>query len=244
MEYVYLDAPFKATGDPDTGIATFYPNREYFEWYLKDETAAEGKRKSLEYILNILIRQGPFDGIIGFSQGAGMATRVVHYLNNSPIKLKSPLKFVILIGGVPPTELQDQDIPDIQFPSLHVMGTADHLLPQSKQLEQMYDPMSRQCLFHPEGHNIPSVRTNTYPKIVRWVKRYFNASTVIPSAPIAIPGSPSMTTRSRTSSQSMSRSRSSSQSGNTTLASSNSSSSTSTASSFIQLVSKICLRDL
>jgi predicted esterase len=233
MEYVYLDAPFRATGEPDNGIATFYPNREYFEWYLKDETAAEGKRKSLEFILSVLIKQGPFDGIIGFSQGAGMATRVVHCLNSSSISLRTPLKFVILIGGVPPTELQAEEIPEIVLPSLHVMGTADHLLPHSKQLEQMYDPSTRQCLFHPEAHNIPSVRTNTYPKIMRWIKRYYNSSTVVPSQPIAIPSSPKFGTRTRT--------RTSSNSGATTVATSGN---TSTASSFVSLVSKICLRDL
>jgi predicted esterase len=232
MDYVYLDAPFRATGEPDAGIATFYPNREYFEWYLKDETAAEGKRKSLEYILSVLVKQGPFDGIIGFSQGAGMATRVVHCLNSTSISLKTPLKFVILIGGVPPTELQAEQIPDIMLPSLHIMGTADHLLPHSKQLEQMYDVSNRQCLFHPEGHNIPSVRTNTYPKVVRWVKRFYNSSTVLPTQPMAIPSSPK-TTRTRTRTSSMSGT-------NSTLASSN----TSTASSFVSLVSKICLRDL
>jgi len=233
MDYVYLDAPFRATGEPDAGIATFYPNRDYFEWYLKDETAAEGKRKSLEYILSVLLKQGPFDGIIGFSQGAGMATRVVHHLNNASIALKTPLKFVILIGGVPPTELQAEQIPDILLPSLHIMGTADHLLPHSKQLEQMYDICSRQCLFHPEGHNIPSVRTNTYPKVIRWIKRYYNKTTVSPTQPIAIPSSPKVQrTRSRTSSAS----------GTSTIMSN--SSNTSTASSFVSLVSKICLRDL
>lgn len=32
MEYTFIDAPFEATGPPDDGIATFYPNKPYYEW--------------------------------------------------------------------------------------------------------------------------------------------------------------------------------------------------------------------
>jgi len=217
MDYVFLDAPFRATGNPDEGIATFYPNREYFEWFLKDETAADGKRKSLEYIMSVLVKEGPFDGIIGFSQGAGMATRVAHFLENSSVSLKAPLKFIMLIGGVPPTELVSENTPEITLPSLHIMGTADQWLPQSKQLEQMFNSDSRQIIIHQEGHNIPSIRTNSYSKIVKWVKKYYNKRALM--AAEAVP----TRTRTRTSSNSAA---------------------SSTATSFVSLVSKICLRDL
>ena len=33
FEYVFIDAPFVALGPPDNGIATFYPNRPYYEWF-------------------------------------------------------------------------------------------------------------------------------------------------------------------------------------------------------------------
>lgn len=32
MEYVFIDAPFPASGPPDEGIALFYPKNPYYEW--------------------------------------------------------------------------------------------------------------------------------------------------------------------------------------------------------------------
>ena len=54
----------------------------------------------------------------------------------------------------------------LAFPSLHIMGEIDPLLPDSLLLEELYaDNTNRHTLKHSEGHNIPSIRTNLYPKI-------------------------------------------------------------------------------
>lgn len=45
------------------------------------------------------------------------------------------------------------------------MGDIDPLLPDSKILFDLYSTTSRNILMHEEGHNIPSIRTNLYPKI-------------------------------------------------------------------------------
>jgi hypothetical protein len=48
---------------------------------------------------------------------------------------------------------------------MHIMGDIDPLLSDSKQLFDLYSDKSRNILTHEEGHNIPSIRTNLYPKI-------------------------------------------------------------------------------
>jgi hypothetical protein len=45
------------------------------------------------------------------------------------------------------------------------MGDIDPLLSDSKKLFDLYSDKSRNILTHEEGHNIPSIRTNLYPKI-------------------------------------------------------------------------------
>ncbi len=55
------------------------------------------------------------------------------------------------------------------MPSLHVMGKLDYVLPLSNQLASMYDPEKRSSIIHNEGHNIPTVRSNTYDAIKHWI---------------------------------------------------------------------------
>jgi Serine hydrolase (FSH1) len=117
LDTSFVTAPFPATGPPDPGIAMFYPNHDYFEWVVSKETM-EGLHTSMELIADYISQNGPFDAILGFSQGAAMATRVVLKrlgLDN--------IKCVLLVGGVPPAEI-DHSV-KISIPSLHIMGLAD-----------------------------------------------------------------------------------------------------------------------
>ena len=107
LEYVFVDAPHAAEGPPDEGIGLYYPNQAYYEWYLKSkstDTYFEGLDESIRYIISVLVRDGPFDGIIGFSQGAAMATSLIHMQESGhkAFSGKRLFKFAILIGGVPP----------------------------------------------------------------------------------------------------------------------------------------------
>lgn len=129
MNCIFIDAPFPGRGEPDKGIAFFYPNRPYYEWFYrakKDSSGAiisaanpseassiyENLGESLKYLEDHLAVNGPYDGILGFSQGASMVTRLAQ-LQQKNIAVPSAadelyhskFKFVILIGGVPPQVL-------------------------------------------------------------------------------------------------------------------------------------------
>lgn len=54
MDYHFVDAPFSAQGAPDPGIALFYPDQQYYEWYHKDDSAEEKKAQAVDYIFRIL----------------------------------------------------------------------------------------------------------------------------------------------------------------------------------------------
>lgn len=109
----FLTAPYPAEGPPDNGIAQFYPNHDYYEWYYKRTSSAGeanlvGLDRSLQRIIDYMNEQGPFDGIVGFSQGTNIATRLAHKQQTSPESFRHTFKFVILIGGVPPKDFENK----------------------------------------------------------------------------------------------------------------------------------------
>lgn len=95
-----MTAPFAAVGPPDELIAYFYPNRMYFQWYLEEGNQTPNIQHSLESIKTFILKHGPFDGMLGFSQGAEMCTRLIQDLETS--NALGSIRMVILISGVPP----------------------------------------------------------------------------------------------------------------------------------------------
>lgn len=106
------NAPFAAQGPPDPGISMVYPNHDYYQWWIRRDDLNqadppyEGVEESLNYLVDIIKNQGPFKGIIGFSQGTAMVTLLMsrlQYLSENNLISKSLIpKFTILICGIPP----------------------------------------------------------------------------------------------------------------------------------------------
>eukprot|EP01036_Dinobryon_divergens_P026076 gene26076-34684_t len=192
LECEFIDAPHSAEGPPDGGIAIFYPAEfnSYYQWDKKPATERKddsneqaedesvGMQQSVEFVLQYLLQHGPFDGLMGFSQGAAMVTRVAMIVAEQHCAVLPSLRFLILIGGVQPLEtrftfLKDPDLQrKISMPSLHLMGSADPFLSRSRLLRaDFYEEASSTVLEHGEGHNIPSIRTNLYPAISQWLEK-------------------------------------------------------------------------
>jgi predicted esterase len=128
--------------------------------------------QSIQTVLAHMEQHGPYDGLVGFSQGAALVT-ILCMLNCCP-----NLRFVMLFGGYPATphlhlpKLQDdhfltdifnkyaKSVPNgelIDMPSLHVWGTTDLQVPseQSLALSNLYkNPVLH---VHTGGHFIPTM---------------------------------------------------------------------------------------
>ncbi|KAJ3681331.1 hypothetical protein LUZ60_015820 [Juncus effusus] len=120
----------------------------------------EGFEKSCEHLDEIILQKGPFDGILGFSQGAAMAAL---YLNNKQIFNKDILgfKFGIFCSGYR-APLLGLDSDPIRLPSLHCFGNGegekDRQIDRSNSvgLCEMFDESLRVLIEHDLGHIIPT----------------------------------------------------------------------------------------
>ncbi|RYR42036.1 hypothetical protein Ahy_A08g038486 isoform D [Arachis hypogaea] len=99
LDLVFLDAPFPCQGKSDVeGI--FDP--PYYEWFQFNEEFTEYTNfdECVQYIEDYMIKHGPFDGLLGFSQGAVLSAALTGLQEKGEALTKVPkVKFIIIISG-------------------------------------------------------------------------------------------------------------------------------------------------
>ncbi|RZC81021.1 hypothetical protein C5167_043612 [Papaver somniferum] len=80
LDLVFIDAPFPSQGK--SGVEGFY-GPPYYERYQFEKKITKYRNfdECLEYDEDIMIKQGPFDGLLGFSQG-GICSAGLPYLDH------------------------------------------------------------------------------------------------------------------------------------------------------------------
>ncbi|XP_042241364.1 esterase OVCA2-like [Homarus americanus] len=116
----------------------------------KDRSSEE----SLKAVESCFKDSGPFDGILGFSQGAAMLGLLCGLQQQG--KLPFSFKFAIFAsafrsGSSPHQHLYSKRI---TLPSLHIFGETDQVISMSEDLLQLFD--EPYTLVHPGGHFIPA----------------------------------------------------------------------------------------
>ena len=161
---------------------------EAFGWWQRREGAAvySGIDRGLGRVAETIHSEGPFDGVIGFSQGGAVAAMVASLLepgrhqifetnyaknhqkypypssfldrNREPIQ--RPLKFAIVYSGfAAPFELYSSFYePEIKTPVLHVLGSLDTVVEEkrSRFLQDSCERSEERTAVHPGGHFVPN----------------------------------------------------------------------------------------
>ncbi|AES96052.1 putative alpha/Beta hydrolase [Medicago truncatula] len=175
LDLVFLDGPFPAQGKSDVeGI--FDP--PYYEWFQSNEGFTEYRNfeECLAYIEDYMLKNGPFDGVLGFSQGAFLAAALPGMqAQGAALQKISKIKFLILISGAKfggmnygtPKLASNAFSKPIDCPSLHIIGDMDFLKPESIILREGFvDPV---VIHHPKGHTIPRLDEKSLPTMLGFI---------------------------------------------------------------------------
>lgn len=120
-----------------------------------------GWQRTRDFIVELFAREGPFDGILGFSQGAALAALLVGL--RSPLAAPSaelPLRFgfALMVGGFLSNDDSHGELyarrSSYVLPTLHIIGRADAVVPRVVSQRLALQFPNRLVLEHDGGHVI------------------------------------------------------------------------------------------
>jgi fermentation-respiration switch protein FrsA (DUF1100 family) len=162
---------------------------EAYGWWRRSNTAEPPEYLGLEdgmaAVAKILATEGPFDGVVGFSQGAALTAMLAsllegpprheafsYFRTESPLSIPfppsfeslqhPPLKFgVIYSGFVAPGQRYKAfyDHPHIQTPTAHFLGSLDSVVDEGRSralIDACGGEGKARVIWHPGGHFVPS----------------------------------------------------------------------------------------
>ncbi|KAH7677384.1 Dihydrofolate reductase protein [Dioscorea alata] len=168
---VFPDGKYPAAGKSD--IEGIFPP-PYFEWFqfAKEFTEYTNLEECISFLCDYITEHGPFDGLLGFSQGSTLSALMLGYhaqgkiLQNHP-----PFKLFISISG---SKFRDPSICEIAYKdpikvkSVHFIGAKDWLKVPSEDLASAFhNPL---IIRHPQGHTVPRLDENTTELLKEWTK--------------------------------------------------------------------------
>ncbi|XP_076060903.1 esterase CG5412 [Oratosquilla oratoria] len=177
-EFVFVTAPLSVPpleGNGDGGRGWWFSQDDSY-YRAQDETkCAKGFEESLAVLDKIFKEEGPFDGIVGFSQGGAMLGLLCGLLEQK--QLSFAFKFAIFVSSYRSRSAPHQDLykQNITLPTLHVFGDTDQVIekPMSEEfLKYFKDP---EVLNHPGGHFIPTsgAQKKTYIAFLEKMRELF-----------------------------------------------------------------------
>ncbi|XP_049373126.1 uncharacterized protein LOC125838114 [Solanum verrucosum] len=182
FEMEFPDGIFAAGGKSD--IEGIFPP-PYFEWfqYNEDFTEYENLEECISYLCEYITSKGPFDGLLGFSQGATLSGLLLGYMEQGKIlKEHPPMKLFVSISGA---KFRDPNICNIAYKdmmkvkSVHFIGEKDWLKLPSQELTTAFEnPL---IIRHPQGHTVPRLDEEAMETLKTWTREidfYSNESCV------------------------------------------------------------------
>uniref|UniRef100_A0A9L0ITX5 Esterase OVCA2 n=1 Tax=Equus asinus TaxID=9793 RepID=A0A9L0ITX5_EQUAS len=125
---------------------------------LKEPTVCRGLKEALGTVAQALSQLGPFDGLLGFSQGAALAAVVCALGQAGDPRFPLP-RFIILVSGFCPRGLGLKEsilLGPLSLPSLHVFGDTDRVIPSEESVQLASRFTGAITVTHSGGHFIPA----------------------------------------------------------------------------------------
>ena len=163
IDFIFLSSPHEI--HEEVNLARPEEERERGWWFsrpgrsynaLDTTDICTGYQESLQVIKEIFLSEGPFDGVLGFSQGAAFLSLLCTLRNDPTSNLN--FKFAILIAGfkslVSPHASMYRN--PIDCPSFHIIGSTDGVIPTQSSEDLLTVFMDGMAYRHDGGHYIPS----------------------------------------------------------------------------------------
>ncbi|XP_055371956.1 esterase GA18864 [Condylostylus longicornis] len=168
-DFVFISAPHVAEqlDKPEENGSNMIVEKDQLSWWFNSEDGKTFKatnrnavaykfEESVRFVENIWMAEGPFQGLLGFSQGACFVGLIAGLAKMHMTKIRP--NFVILSSGFISGSLAHVNYFDepIEIPSLHIFGESDDIVtPQmSKALAKHFEHC--EILTHPGGHYFPA----------------------------------------------------------------------------------------
>ncbi|KAL1530581.1 hypothetical protein AB1Y20_001481 [Prymnesium parvum] len=158
-DFYFLDAPYTARASFIQDEALRGAALSWWDFEKRDSRPSKseeyvGLEAALERVRLAIERDGPFDGILGFSQGATLAAMLCLLPPAPP-----PVKLVVLVAAFLPqgADMRAHFQPRaLELPSLHIMGEDDQLVPMASSAAVADCFIGQQTVTHPGGHAVPA----------------------------------------------------------------------------------------
>ncbi|KAI9580500.1 esterase CG5412 [Glossina fuscipes] len=157
-EFVFIDAPHKAKPLQEDSEEL---SDQLSWWFNKDDGSFKGTNKngpafgfqvSLKVVEKAWKTRGPFQGLLGFSQGACLVGLICGLAKRKLTSIKP--EFAILSSGFVSGSLVHKSIYEesIVIPTLHVYGLSDEIIPKEMSKELTNNFKNVEILEHNGGH--------------------------------------------------------------------------------------------
>ena len=169
-------------------IEPFVSSSDEFLQYV-DVSSRESCQKGLQDLDAYVTEEGPFDGVMAFSQGAGLAASlIVHLLQQEVDEARLHPAFgcaIFFSGGIPEDPrtlfsdeprswMQWEEYGElIEIPTVHIWGSNDRIYPKfGPVLSRLCKGAEREELVHDGGHEIPGAKNmQTVEAAVKLINR-------------------------------------------------------------------------
>lgn len=164
VDFVFISAPHEIP-EPEN-LTRVEAQRERGWWFSRPERGYNaldktdiclGYEESLRKVTEAFESQGPFDGVLGFSQGAAFVSLLCAVQERDP---DSPIKFrfAVMIAGFRSllTAHEEMYSGTIGTPSLHTIGETDGVIPTQSSEDLLTAFTNATPYRHSGGHYVPA----------------------------------------------------------------------------------------
>ncbi|RFU36271.1 hypothetical protein B7463_g123, partial [Scytalidium lignicola] len=160
-DFVFVDGEIET--EPRNGVEKYYdgPFLSYYDW-----DSPQSIHIAYGLIYDLIEECGPFDGVMGFSQGGSLAASfLLHHIEKRPAEpLEALFRFAIIICSGNPFDARgpkvrryhpDHDHLRIGIPTANIVGHKDDEYSRQLLLHRLCDGRRSTLYDHGGGHEIP-----------------------------------------------------------------------------------------